>query len=51
MKTWIRDPIAMLAQGGKRGLVVDGGRIIELVGQGGPTTLCDEVFDRSCFPG
>ncbi len=45
MKTWIRDPIAMLAEGGERGLVVEGGRIIELVGQDGPATPCDEVFD------
>jgi 8-oxoguanine deaminase len=45
MKTWIRDPIAMLAEGGKRGLVVEGGKIVELVGHDGPATPCDEVFD------
>jgi 8-oxoguanine deaminase len=45
MKTWIRDPIAMLADGGPRGLVVEGGKIIELVGPQGPLTSCDEIFD------
>ena len=45
MKTWIRDPIAMLAEGGQRGLVVESDSIIELVGEGGPVTACDEVFD------
>ena len=45
MKIWIRDPIAMLATGGKRGLVVEGGKIIELVGDDGPATACDEIFD------
>ena len=45
MKTWIRDPIAMLADGGQRGLVVENDTIIELVGERGPVALCDEVFD------
>jgi 8-oxoguanine deaminase len=45
MRRWIRDPIAMLANGGKRGLVVEDGKITELVGQDGPATPCDEIFD------
>jgi 8-oxoguanine deaminase len=45
MKTWIRDPIAMLAEGGQRGLVVEDGKITELVGPTGPTTPCERVFD------
>jgi 8-oxoguanine deaminase len=45
MRIWIRDPIAMLADSGKRGLVVDDGKVSELVGQEGPATPCDEVFD------
>jgi 8-oxoguanine deaminase len=47
MRIWIRDPIAMLAEAGPRGLVVDQGRIVELVGQRGPTGPCDEVFDAT----
>jgi 8-oxoguanine deaminase len=45
MKTWIRDPIAMLAEAGKRGLVVEDGKIIELVGPKGPATPYEKVFD------
>jgi 8-oxoguanine deaminase len=45
MRTWIRDPIAMLADCGRRGLVVENGRIVELVGQHGPTATCDQTFD------
>jgi cytosine/adenosine deaminase-related metal-dependent hydrolase len=45
MRTWIRDPIAMLSTGGKRGLVVEDGKIIELVEQNGPASTCDEIFD------
>ena len=45
MKTWIRDPIAMLADGGPRGLVIDNDAIVELVGPLGPSTVYDRVFD------
>ncbi len=31
---WIKDPLAILADGAERGLVVEGGRIVELVGKG-----------------
>jgi 8-oxoguanine deaminase len=47
MRTWIRDPLAMLAAAGARGLVVEGARIVELVGAAGPTSGWDEVFDAS----
>jgi 8-oxoguanine deaminase len=46
MRLWIRDPVACLASGAERGVVVEEGRIVELVGQArepsGPT---DAVFD------
>jgi 8-oxoguanine deaminase len=45
MRIWIRDPIAVLADGGKRGLVVEDGKIAELVSQDGPATACDDIFD------
>jgi 8-oxoguanine deaminase len=43
---WIKDPLAILADGAQRGIVVQGGRIVELVPAGrGPTApgfdLCD----------
>lgn len=48
MKTWIKDPIAVLADGAERGFVIDGARIIELVGRGRePATAVDSVFDAS----
>lgn len=47
MKTWIRDPIAILADGAPRGLVIENDHIVELVGQDGPRASCDEVFDAS----
>ncbi len=34
MRTWIKDPLAILAEGAQRGIVVEGGRIVELVGAG-----------------
>ena len=45
MRTWIRDPIAVLAEGAARGLVVEDGRIVELVGAAGPTSPCEAVFE------
>jgi 8-oxoguanine deaminase len=45
MRTWLRDPIAILAEGAERGVVVEDGRIVELVGTEGPSTPCDEIFD------
>jgi 8-oxoguanine deaminase len=45
MRIWIRDPIAILAEGAGRGLIVDGGRIVELVGAAGPSLPYDTTFD------
>lgn len=47
MRTWIRDPIAILAEGASRGIVIDGGTIVELVGSAGPSTPCEATFDAS----
>ena len=45
MRLWIRDPLAILAEGAPRGVVVEGSRIVELVGPRGPATAVDAVFD------
>ena len=46
--TWIRDPLAILAEGAERGVVVQDGRIVELVPSGGqPLTAGTVVFDAS----
>lgn len=50
MRLWIRDPIAILADGAERGIVVEGGRIVELVGFGGgaggePLSPVDAIFE------
>jgi 8-oxoguanine deaminase len=46
--TWIKDPLSILAEGAERGLVVQGGKIVELVGRGKePTTTSPRVFDAS----
>ena len=34
---WIRDPLAILADGAERGIVVQGGRIVELNRSGAPS--------------
>ena len=34
MRLWIKDPIAALADGAERGIVVEDGRIVELVARG-----------------
>ena len=34
MRLWIKDPLAILAEGAERGLVVEGTRIVELVARG-----------------
>jgi len=49
MRTWIRDPIAVLAEGAARGLVVEGGQIVELVGAAGPASPCEGVFEASRY--
>ena len=45
---WIKDPLAILAEGAGRGIVVRQGRIVELVPAGGvPATAGANVFDAS----
>ena len=49
MRTWIKDPMAILADGARRGVVVEEGRIVELVPQShAPAAPVAEVFDASC---
>ena len=50
MRTWIRNPLAILAEGegAAGGVVVDGARIAECLPAGAaPDTPCDRVFDAS----
>ena len=48
MRTWVRDPIAILAEGAERGIVVEDGRIVELVPAGAePLAPADTIFDAS----
>lgn len=47
MTIWLRDPIAVLADGADRGIVVSDGVVCELVGPAGPRTPCAQVFDAS----
>ena len=43
---WIKDPLAILAEGAERGVVVQAGKIVELVGRGKePTATSAAVFD------
>jgi 8-oxoguanine deaminase len=45
---WLKDPLAILADGAERGLVIQGGRIVELVPSGRvPVTPNDAAFDAS----
>src|SRR6516225_3829525 len=51
---WIRDPLAILADHAERGVVVQGGRIVELVAKGGQPTMEAAVFearDHVVLPG
>jgi 8-oxoguanine deaminase len=48
MRLWIKDPLAIFAEAAERGLVVEGTRIVELVGRGRtPSLPADAVFDAS----
>src|SRR4051794_40233418 len=45
---WIKDPLSILADGAERGIVIRGGRIVELVGKGRePATAHAAVYDAS----
>lgn len=52
---WIKDPLAILAENAERGIVVSGGRIVELVGRGKePRTAIASTFsanDHVVIPG
>src|SRR6202011_3345276 len=51
---WIKDPLAILADGAERGIVVQNGKIVELVPKGGqPTTSAAffEAGDHVVLPG
>ena len=48
MRLWIKDPLAALAEGAERGIVVEDGKIVELVGRGKQVSQkADHVFDAS----
>ena len=47
MRTWIKDPLAIFADGAERGLVVEGARIAACVGRGETPERIDATFDAS----
>src|SRR5271157_218016 len=48
MRIWIKDPLAILAEGAERGLVVEGAEIVECVARGrSPAVRPDATFDAS----
>jgi 8-oxoguanine deaminase len=48
MRTWIKDPLAILAEAAERGVVVEGGRVVETLARGAePRAPVDAVFDAS----
>jgi 8-oxoguanine deaminase len=48
MRLWIKDPLAILAEGAERGIVVEGARIVELVARGRtPAAPAGAIFDAS----
>ena len=47
MRAWIKDPLAILADGADRGVIVEGTRIVERVGRGATPERFDTTFDAS----
>ena len=47
MRMWIKDPLAIFAEGAERGVVVEGTRIAERVPRGGAPERIDAAFDAS----
>jgi 8-oxoguanine deaminase len=48
MRTWVKDPLAILAEAAARGIVVEDGRIVEMVARGAePQAPVSAVFDAS----
>src|SRR5258708_35277649 len=48
---WIKDPLAILADGAARGIVVRDGRIVELVPKGGQPTTTARFFEAGRHAG
>jgi len=47
MRLWLKNPVAVLAAGAERGIVVEDGRIVALVGDRDPDPEHDQLFDAS----
>jgi 8-oxoguanine deaminase len=47
VRTWIKDPLAIFADGAERGVVVEGTRIAERVGRAATPERIDATFDAS----
>ena len=47
MRTWIKDPLAIFADGAEQGFVVEGAQVAQLVGQGETPEQIDATFDAS----
>jgi 8-oxoguanine deaminase len=48
VRLWIKDPLAILAEGAERGIVIEGAKIVECVARGrSPATPVDATFDGS----
>ena len=47
MRTWIKDPLAIFAEGAERGIIVEGTRIVARIGRGAAPERVDAVFDAS----
>jgi len=47
LRTWIKDPLAIFADGAERGLVVEGIQIVERVGRGETPERIGATFDAS----
>ena len=48
MRLWIKDPLAILTEGAERGVIVEGTRIVELVGRGAePAAPVEATFEAS----
>ena len=47
MRTWIKDPLAIFAEGAERGIIFEGTRIMARVGRGAEPERVEAVFDAS----
>jgi 8-oxoguanine deaminase len=48
MRVWIKDPLAILAEGAEGGIVIHHGRIVEIIPRGGrPAGDIDQIYDAS----